>query len=229
DLQVRYDHREGLVVALERGELPLSDLRGTFTVNRGAVETNDAGFELFGGSVRVNGAIRLTDEARPFNGLVEITGLSLDKAASFFGKEHTGMSGKLSFVFRGVGYREVEKMRGGGVLRIEEAILPDLPVLGAIQEYVGRAVPAFGVKGAGSVESGVVVASDRTVGSSGARIVPSGSLNHRSVETGLQGKADLVPALAAATGLSDKAITCEGRGPVQNADITLKECPLEFA
>src|SRR5690606_17600288 len=113
--------------------------------------THDAGLEIFGGSVRVAGAMRLTDESRPFNGLVEINGLSLDKASSFFGKKDAGMSGRLSFVFRGVGYREVEKMRGGGTLRIEEAVIPDLPVLGVIQDYAGRAVPAFGVKGEGLV------------------------------------------------------------------------------
>lgn len=235
DLTVRYAHREGLVVALEKGELPLSDLRGKFTVNRGSVETNDAGFELFGGQVRINGAMRLTDEARPFNGLLEITDLSLDKATSFFGKKDTGMSGRLSFVFRGVGYREVEKMRGGGTLRIEEAIIPDLPILGEIQDYVGRAVPAFGVRGQGNitgayiVESGVLVASDLTVGNSATRIVTSGSINLSSLETSFTTKAELVPSLAAATGLTDKVITFEGQGPLGDTVIAIKKFPLEFA
>ena len=91
DLKVRYDHRQGLGLALEKGDLPLRDLRGNFTVNRGSIETNDAAFELFGGSVMLNGATRLTDESRPFNGLVEITGLAMEKAAAFFGKTESGM------------------------------------------------------------------------------------------------------------------------------------------
>jgi len=235
DLKVRYDHRQGIVLALEKGDLPLRDLRGNFTVNRGSVETNDGGFELFGGSVQLNGATRLTDESRPFNGLIEITGLSLEKAAAFFGKKDSAMSGRLSFVFRGVGYREIEKVRGGGTLRVEEAIIPDFPILGQIQDYVGRAVPAFGVKGQGNIagayiiESGVLVASDLTVANSAARIVTNGSVNLSSLETNFTAKADLVPSLAAATGLTDKAITFEGKGPLGDPTVVMKSFPIEFA
>jgi hypothetical protein len=235
DLKIRYDHRQGLVVAVEKGELPLRDLRGNFTVNRGSLETNDGGFGLFGGSVQINGATRLTDEARPFNGLIEITGLSMKEAATFFGKDESGMSGRLSFVFRGVGYREITKIRGGGTLRVEEAVIPDFPVLGEIQDYVGRAVPAFGVKGQGNVtgayiiESGVLVASDLTVANTAARIVTNGSVNLSSQETTFTSKAELVPSLASATGLTDKAITFEGKGLLSDPAVTLKTFPLEFA
>jgi large exoprotein involved in heme utilization and adhesion len=235
ELKVRYDHRQGLVVATEKGELPLRDLRGNFSVSRGSVETNDAGFELFGGSVMLNGATRLTDEARPFNGLIEITGLSLEKAAAFFGKDGSGMSGRLSFVFRGVGYSDIAKIRGGGTLRVEEAVIPDFPVLGQLQDYVGRAVPAFGVKGQGNlngayiIESGVLVASDLTVANTAARIVTNGSVNLVSYETDFTARAELVPSLASATGLTEKAITFAGKGPISAPAVALKSFPIEFA
>ena len=235
DLKVRYDHRQGLVLALEKGDLPLRDLRGNFTVNRGSIETNDAAFELFGGSVMLNGATRLTDESRPFNGLVEITGLAMEKAAAFFGKTESGMSGRLSFVFRGVGYSDMPKIRGGGTLRVEEAVIPGFPVLGEIQDYVGRAVPAFGVKGQGNIvgsyiiESGVLVASDLTVANTAARIVTNGSVNLSSYETEYTTRAELDSALAAATGLTDKAITFAGKGPLSDPAVTLKAFPIEFA
>jgi len=235
DLKIRYDHRQGIVVTVEKGELPLRDLRGNFAVNRGSIETNDAGFELFGGSVHLNGATRLTDESRPFNGLIEITGLSMEKAATFFGKAESGMSGRLSFVFRGVGYSDIQKIRGGGTLRVEEAVIPDFPVLGQIQDYVGRAVPAFGVKGQGNItgayiiESGVLVASDLTVANTAARIVTNGSVNLSSFETDFTARAELVPSLAAATGLSDKTITFAGKGPLDDPAVTLKTFPIEFA
>ena len=235
DLKIRYDHRQGLVVAVEKGELPLRDLRGNFAVNRGSLETNDAGFGLFGGSVQLNGATRLTDEARPFNGLIEITGLSMNEAAAFFGKDESGMSGRLSFVFRGVGYSDIRKIRGGGTLRVEEAVIPDFPVLGEIQDYAGRAVPAFGVRGEGNVtgayiiESGVLVASDLTVANTAARIVTNGRVNLSSYETDFTALAELVPSLALATGLTGKAITFVGKGPLSDPAVTLKTFPLEFA
>jgi hypothetical protein len=235
DLKIRYDHRQGLVVAVEKGELPLRDLRGNFAVNRGSLETNDAGFGLFGGLVQINGATRLTDEARPFNGLIEITGLSLKEAAAFFGNDESGMSGRLSFVFRGAGYSDITRIRGGGTLRVEEAVIPDFPVLGEIQAYVGRAVPAFGLKGQGNVtgayiiESGVLVASDLTVANTAARIVTNGSVNLSSYQTDFTALAELVPSLALATGLTGKAITFAGKGPLSDPAVTLKTFPLEFA
>lgn len=235
DLKIRYDHRQGLVVAVEKGELPLRDLRGNFAVNRGSLDTNDAGFGLFGGSVQINGATRLTDEARPFNGLIEITGLSMKEAAAFFGKDESGMSGRLSFVFRGVGYSDIRKIRGGGTLRVEEAVIPDFPVLGEIQDYAARAVPAFGVRGEGNVtgayiiESGVLVASDLTVANTAARIVTNGRVNLSSYETDFTALAELVPSLASATGLTGKAITFAGKGPLSDPAVTLKTFPLEFA
>ena len=235
DLKIKYEHREGLVYLMGERELPLRDLRGNFTLNNGSVETKDTALELFGGSVLINGATRLTDESRPFNGLIEITRMPMEEAAVFFGQEKVGMSGLLSLVFRGVGNKEVAKIRGGGSLRIDEASLPAFPVLGPTQTLVGQVVPAFAAKEKGSVtgayiiESGVLLTSDLAVANGGAKIVTNGSVNLESLDTKFTAKAFLEPALAAATGLTDKAIAVEGSGPLASPVLKITDFPLEFA
>ncbi|MEQ1842421.1 MAG: hypothetical protein ABL994_18635, partial [Verrucomicrobiales bacterium] len=174
DLEIRYEHGQGLVYLSGERELPLKDIRGTFKLSRGSLETNDAAADLFGGAVLVNGATRLTSDASPFNGLVEISRMPLDKAAVYFGQEKVGMSGNLFLTFRGVGYKDVSKIRGGGTLRIDEASLPTFPVLGPVQKLVGGIVPAFGatekgsVTGAYIIESGVLLTNDLTIENGGA-------------------------------------------------------------
>ena len=235
DLRIKYEHREGLVYLMGDRELPLRDLRGNFTLNGGSIETKDAALELFGGGVLINGATRLTDESRPFNGLIEIARMPMDKAAVFFGQEKVGMSGLLSLVFRGVGYKDVAKIRGGGSLRIDEASLPTFPVLGPVQTLVGQVIPAFAAKEKGSVtgayiiESGVLLTSDLTVANGGARVVTNGSVNLASQDTKFTAKAVLDQALAAATGLTDKAITVEGSGPLASPVLKITDFPIEFA
>jgi len=235
DLEIRYEHGQGFVYLSGERELPLKDIRGTFKLSRGSLETNDAAADLFGGAVLVNGATRLTSDASPFNGLVEISKMPLDKAAVYFGQEKAGMSGNLFLTFRGVGYKDVSKIRGGGTLRIDEASLPTFPVLGPVQKLVGGIVPAFGAKEKGSatgayiIESGVLLTNDLTIENGGARIITSGNLNLSSQETQFTSRGVLEQSLAAATGLADKAIVVEGNGPVTAPVIKISEFPIEFA
>lgn len=235
ELEIRYEHGQGLVYLNGERELPLKDIRGTFKLSRGSLETNDAAADLFGGAVLVNGATRLTSDASPFNGLVEISRMPLDKAAVYFGQEKVGMSGNLFLTFRGVGYKDVSKIRGGGSLRIDEASLPTFPVLGPVQKLVGGIVPAFGatekgsVTGAYIIESGVLLTNDLTIENGGARIITGGNLNLSSRETQFTSRGVLEPSLAAATGLADKAIVVQGSGPVTDPVVKISEFPIEFA
>lgn len=235
DLEIRYEHGQGLVYLNGERELPLKDIRGTFKLSRGSLETNDAAADLFGGTVLLSGATRLTSDASPFNGLIEISRMPLDKAAVYFGQESVGMSGLLFLTFRGVGYKDVSKIRGGGTLRIDEASLPAFPVLGPVQKLVGGIVPAFGapekgsVTGAYIIESGVLLTNDLTVENGGAKIVTGGSLNLSSKETQFSSRALLEPSLAAATGLADKSITVDGSGPVTAPVLKISTFPIEFA
>ncbi len=234
-LEIVYSHRHGLVHLQGERELPLSDLRGRLRYGRGILETNDVALRLFGGEATVNGALDLQREGRPFNGLVEISGVSLEEAADWFGDDGRGLAGRLDLTFRGTGSGGIANFNGGGNLRIEEAALPNFPVLGPVQGLLGKVVPAFGAKPSGTVsgayilESGVLVTSDLAVRNDGARVAVNGSLNLASKQTHFTATASLEPALAAATGLKDKAVVVEGAGPWREPDLKIREFPVEFA
>lgn len=235
DLKIRYEHRQGFTYLDGARELPISDIRGLFDYDRGALETNDAAGKLFGGQLYLNGATNLIREKRPFTGLIEITGMDLKQAAGWFGEAGTGLEGRLNLTFRGTGNSEITSINGGGNLRIEEASLPGFPAIGPAQEWIGKVVPAFAFKGRGTVtgayilESGVLVTSDLTVRNSGARLVTNGNVNLASKETTFVVTADLDPALAAATGLKDKTIQVEGSGPLDDPTLKIRQFPVEFA
>lgn len=234
-LEIRYEHLRGIVYRDGERELPLTDIRGKFTYDGGALETNDAAARLFGGVVFVNGATNLVREKRPFTGLVELTGVSLKDATSWFGQEGTGLSGRLFLTFRGTGNAEISSINGGGNLRIEEAELPSFPAVGKVQALLGGVVPAFGIQGGGTVsgayilESGVLVTSDLTVRNGGVRIVTNGNLNLASQEASFVSTAELEPSLAVVTGLKDKAIQVEGTGPLREPVLKLRQFPVDFA
>jgi hypothetical protein len=234
-LEIRYEHLQGIVHGGEGRELPLTDLRGKFTYDRGALETNDAAARLFGGVVSVNGATNFVREKRPFTGLVELTGVSMKEAVSWFGQEGTGLSGRLFLTFRGTGNAEVSSINGGGNLRVEEAELPAFPAVGKVQALLGGIVPAFGIQGGGTLsgayilESGVLVTSDLTVRNGAVRIVTNGNLNFASGGASFVSTAELEPVLAALTGLKDKTIQVEGTGPLREPVLKLRQFPVEFA
>ncbi len=234
-LAIRYEHLQGLVYRDGERELPLTDLRGKFTYDKGALETNDAAARLFGGVVSVNGATNLAQEKRPFTGLIELTGVSLKEATSWFGQDGTGLSGRLALTFRGTGTADISSVNGGGNLRIEEAELPTFPAVGKVQALLGGIVPAFGIQGGGTVmgayilESGVLVTSDLTVRNGGVRIVTNGNVNLSRRETSFVSSAEVEPSLAAVTGLKDKVIQVEGKGPLTEPALKLRQFPVEFA
>jgi len=234
-LEIRYEHLQGIVHGNAGRELPLTDIRGRFTYDRGALETNDAAARLFGGVVSVNGATNIVREKRPYTGLVELTGVSLKDASAWFGQEATGLSGRLFLTFRGTGNAEVSSINGGGNLRIEEAELPSFPVVGKVQALLGGIVPAFGIRGGGTLsgayilESGVLVTSDLTVRNGGVRIITNGNLNFASQGVSFVSTAELEPSLAAVTGLKDKAIQFEGSGPLREPVLKLRQFPVDFA
>jgi len=235
NLKIRYEHRQGLVYLDGEREMPISDIRGVFAYDRGALETNDAAGNLFGGQLYLNGATNLIREKRPFTGLIEITGMDLKKASGWFGEGGAGLEGRLNLTFRGTGNSEIASINGGGNLRIEEASLPGFPAIGPAQELIGKVVPAFAFKGRGTVtgayilESGVLVTSDLMVRNSGARLVTNGNVNLASKETTFVTTADLEPALAAATGLKEKSIQIEGSGPLDQPVLKIRQFPVEFA
>jgi len=235
DLEIEYDHREGLGWQVGERELMVSGLRGGLDLSNGSLETNDFAARLFGGDVAINGVTRLTAETKPFNGIIEGSGLSLEEVAAWFGKEDLGMTGDMDLTFRGAGYRDVSRIRGGGKIRIEGAKLPAFPVIGPVQERLGQVVPAFGVQGEGTltgnylVESGILITNDLTVRQGGARLVVNGNLELDSLDTEFTATADLEPTLARATGLEDEEVVVAGSGPVTEPTLRLEQFPFAFA
>jgi hypothetical protein len=235
DLKIRYEHRQGLVYLDGDRELPVSEIRGLFAYDRGALETNDAAGNVFGGQLYLNGATNLIREKRPFTGLIEIIGMDLKKAGGWFDEKIAGLDGRLNLTFRGTGNAEVASINGGGDVRIEEATLTSFPAIGPIQEMIGKVVPAFAFKGNGRLtgayilESGVLVTSDLTLRNAGARIVTNGSVNLASKATTFVATADLETSLAAATGLKDKSIQIEGSGSIDGPVLKIRRFPVEFA
>ncbi|MDF1739369.1 MAG: hypothetical protein P1U86_09435, partial [Verrucomicrobiales bacterium] len=234
-LNVLYEHHSGMILNHEERRLPLVDIRGRFTLGEGVLETNHFSLGLLGGDVLINGVTRITAESTPFNGLIEISGLPLERVASYFDKEDVKMTGEIYANFRGVGYSVLEKVRGGGNFRIDDAQLGSFPVLGEVQELLGKLIPAFGISENGSVtgayiiESGVLITSDLLVKGSGTEISTSGSMKLESQSVDFTSTATLTSALSAATGMEGKAITVRGSGLISDLDLELREFPIEFA
>lgn len=234
NVEAFYTHRHGLVYRQGDRELPLSDLRGRLRYSRGIIESSDLALRLYGGDVDINGALNLQRTGRPFNGLVEVHGLSLDQAKAWLGDDLEGLKGRLDLTFRGTSHQGITSFNGGGNLRIEEASLPKIPVLGPVQGLLGKLLPPFApestgtVTGAYIVESGVLVTSDLTLRQEKARLIVNGSLNLATMMTRFTATASLEPALATATGLEDKAIVVEGSGPWKEPELKFREFPTEY-
>jgi len=145
------------------------------------------------------------------------------------------MSGDLYLTFRGVGYSDVSRIRGGGTVRVDEAQLPSFPVIGPVQEMIGQVVPAFqfkengAVSGAYLIESGTLLTNDFTIANSSANLLINGSVKLASQTTDFTALAGLNKPLALATGLEDKSIEVRGTGPLSEPTLTLSNFPVEFA
>ncbi|MEM6280413.1 MAG: hypothetical protein AAF733_13105, partial [Verrucomicrobiota bacterium] len=234
-LEVNYDHRQGIIYSGGGRSLPLSDLRGGFSFNQGVLETDDFAGSVLDGNVAINGSVRLTAEGTPFSGLIEVSSLPLAKVGEYYGKGELGMTGNIFFDFRGIGYSDISKIRGGGTIRVDEAKLPAFPVIGPVQKFLGAVVPAFGIQGEGSltgayiIESGTLLTNDLTVAQAGALLVTNGSLNLDQQYVSFTTKASLQPTLATATGMEDKAIEVSGEGDLTSPSLSLSGFPVDFA
>ena len=234
-LDIIYEHRRGFILSSEGRELTVSDLRGGLNFTGGALETNEFSARILGGDVAVNGITRLTADGKPFSGLIEVSRISLAEIATYFGKPDLGLTGELCLDFRGVGYTELTKIRGGGKLEILNATLPSFPAIGPVQELLGGVIPAFGISGEGRVngayliESGILITNDLTVRQSGAKIITSGSVRLEQLTTDFTSTASLESTLATATGLGDKSIVVKGEGELMSPSLKLSEFPLDFA
>lgn len=213
----------------------VSDVRGTGVLSDGTLEMDEIAASIWEGTAMVKGTLRVIEPELPFSGLIDVRGASLATFATSFGFPPDGLNGELDVNFRGVGYRDPTKIRGGGQIEIRDASLGTFPAVGPVQASLGRIVPALSFTGEGSlrgayiVESGVLVTSDLKVENQSAILTLNGSLNLSKQETDFTAVAQLQPPLAVATGLVDKSIKVTGSGPLGSPTLKIKEFPLEFA
>ena len=235
ELAINYEHHHGIVITSSSRELPVSNLRGIVNYSGGTLQTDSFSASVLGGNVELNGAKRLTAEEKPFSGLIEVKGMPLAEIATYFGKAELGMTGAIYLDFRGVGYSDVKRIRGGGKVLIRDSNLPDFPIIGPVQKLLGTVIPAFGIRDEGSltgsylIESGVLLTSDMVVKQGGAELVTNGSIKLEHQSCDFTSVATLQPALAKATGLEGKSITIRGDGLISDPDLELKEFHLDFA
>ena len=235
ELAINYEHHHGIVITSSSRELPVSNLRGIVNYSGGTLQTDSFSASVLGGNVEINGAKRLIAEEKPFSGLIEVKGMPLAEIATYFGKAGFGMTGALYLDFRGVGYSDVKRIRGGGKVLIRDSKLPDFPIIGPVQKLLGTVIPAFGIQGEGSltgsylVESGVLLTNDMVVKQGGAELITNGAIKLEHQSCDFTSVATLQPALAKATGLEGKSITIRGDGLISDPDLELKEFPLDFA
>ncbi len=234
-LSIDYEHRKGLIYKAKRGDLAITGIRGRIDLNDGRLETNDLAADLLGGQVSLNGTVNLGTEGTPFSGLIEISKLPLTNVSAYFGKEDLGMSGDLYMNFRGVGYSDVERIRGGGDIRVEEATLPAFPIVGPVQNMLGQVIPAFSFEEAGAVsgsylvESGILLTNNFEITNTSANLLVNGSVKLAQQTTDFTAIASLNEPLAKATGLEGKTIEVRGTGPLSEPKLTLRDFPVEFA
>ena len=225
----------GVTWKKESRSITIRDLRGTGILSDGTLEMDEIAATIWEGTALVKGTLRVVDPELPFSGLIDVKGASLSDFAESFGSLQEGLAGEMDVNFRGVGYRDPAKIRGGGQVEIRKAALGTFPAVGPVQAALGRILPAFSFTGEGTlrgayiVEAGVLVTSDLKVENESAQLSLNGSLNLSKQETDFTVVAQLQAPLAAATGLVDKAIKVTGKGPLGSPTLKIKEFPLEFA
>ena len=74
-----------------------------------------------------------------------------------------------------------------------------------------------------------MITSDLLVKGNGTEISTSGSMKLASQSVDFTSSATLKEALAAATGMEEKAIVVRGSGPISELELELREFPVEFA
>src|SRR5690606_33521143 len=121
---------------------------------------------------------------------------------------------------------DVERIRGGGDIRVEEATLPAFPIVGPVQNMLGQVVPSFSFEEAGAVtgsyliESGILLTNNFEIANSSANLLVNGSVKLVQQTTDFTAVAGLNEPLAKATGLEGKTIEVRGSGPLAEPKLT---------
>lgn len=233
--EVIYTHRGGLSVPFAGKDLPLQDIRGRFTYDKGVVDVKDAAGVLFRGQIQVLGSVNVLAEGTPFTGMVTLGSVPVDEISPWIGNVGKGVYGMLNLKYRGNSTGGMAHLNGSGTLRVEGTTLNRFPVFGAVRAATVQIIPAFAgsekevVEGSFLIESDVFATSDLTATGDGSKIVCSGSVPLETQKVNFTAEVSPHSSLATALKLKDKSITLEGSGTLLEPELALKHFPLEFA
>ncbi|NRB72926.1 MAG: hypothetical protein HRU46_01070 [Verrucomicrobiales bacterium] len=236
EIEVSYDHLLGIVYTKDSRELPVSRIKSSIKLSGGVLTVEDTTGRLLDGDLAVGVTVRLAADNYPFSvSTFTLTGLPLSLVAKYFEMDSLGIDGDVDFEFRGSGSADLANVRGGGSILIKEAKLTAFPVIGKIQNFLGKVIPAFGVRkgdalsGSYIVESGILLTNDLTITQVGATVVVNGSVKLKPQTTEFTATASMDPTVITGTVLEGKQIVITGEGPLKEPEIKLKNFPVEFA
>jgi len=236
NLEIFYNHSLGLVYTNASRDLPVSQIKGEIEVSGGSLIVKDTTARLLGGDLNMSGKVSLIDEGYPFS----IDSFRLDNAplgsiGEWLGAEGRAMNGDLVLEFHGSGTNDISDVRGGGSISVTEAKLMGFPVVGEIQDFLGKVVPAFGARtgdalsGTYIIESGILLTNDLAVTQVGAKVSVDGLVNLKRGTTKFAATARMDPNVVIGMPLEGKEVIIEGEGPWMKPSIKLKRFPVEFA
>ena len=236
EVEVSYDHLLGIVYTKDSRELPVSRIKSFIKLSGGVISVEDTSCRVLDGDLAVGGTVRLASDNYPFSiSTLTLTDLPLSSFARIFEMDSLGMGGKADFEFRGSGNADLASVRGGGSILVEEAKLTAFPVIGKIQDFLGKVIPAFGVRkgdalsGSYIVESGILLTNDLAITQVGAKVLVNGSVKLKPRTTDFTATASMDPAVVTGTSLEGKQVVITGEGPLREPEIKLKNFPVEFA
>lgn len=236
EVEVSYDHLLGIVYTKDSREFPVSRIKSFIKFSGGVITVEDTSCRVLDGDLAVGGTVRLASDNYPFSiSTLTLTDLPLSSFAKIFEVDSLGMGGEADLEFRGSGNADLASVRGGGSILVREAKLTAFPVIGKIQDFLGKVIPAFGVRkgdtlsGSYIVESGILLTNDLAITQVGAKVLVNGSVKLKPQTTDFTATASMDPAVVTGTSLEGKQVVITGEGPLWEPEITLKNFPVEFA
>ena len=236
EVEVSYDHLLGIVYTKDSREFPVSRIKSFIKFSGGVITVEDTSCRVLDGDLAVGGTVRLASDNYPFSiSTLTLTDLPLSSFAKVFEVDSLGMGGEADLEFRGSGNADLASVRGGGSILVREAKLTAFPVIGKIQDFLGKVIPAFGVRkgdtlsGSYIVESGILLTNDLAITQVGAKVLVNGSVKLKPQTTDFTATASMDPAVVTGTSLEGKQVVITGEGPLWEPEITLKNFPVEFA
>lgn len=187
-----------------------------------------------GGNITFNGRAFLTGNPVTLIGKTKISDVPLQAIATVAGADRE-FEGTLSGDFDGRLSAEPRYLDGAGSLRVANAHLYHVPIIGAVEHLLHELIPQFGesnrdnVRASFAIADGVVTTDDLVVVSDGTRLSVSGAFNLPKETTDFKVMANLDGIVGLATGVVGKILEIRGTGSLKSPKLALNNVPVELA